>query len=163
MGGGFDSIFDNPNFAGGEFSFWNRQAIRLFGVNLVQERSLVPDMRSSKHQGQSNFVNPGLFLYNVGIDMDLTPKIKSITNCNFLWFDQTNVLEQFTFQADIADEIGTDLSTGIEYRPFLNNNAIIVGGVSVLMPGRGFRDLYNPIVGKVGTLAAGFLEVILQY
>ena len=31
---GFDSIFDNPNFAGGQFSYWQRQAVPLFGVNL---------------------------------------------------------------------------------------------------------------------------------
>jgi hypothetical protein len=40
---GFDSIFDNPNFAGGEFSYWQRQAIRLFGVNLVNRNSLIPN------------------------------------------------------------------------------------------------------------------------
>ncbi len=56
---GFDTILDAPNFAGGPFSYWNRQAIPLFGVNLVQRLSLVPDLRSSKLQGQSNFVNPG--------------------------------------------------------------------------------------------------------
>src|SRR6185295_13241242 len=63
---GFDSIFDNPNFAGGEFSFWQRQQIPLFGVNLVQRNSLIPDLRSSKIQGQVNFVNPGLQLFNSG-------------------------------------------------------------------------------------------------
>src|SRR5205085_3271763 len=38
---GFDSIFDNPNFAGGAFSFWQRQQIPLFNVNLVQRESLI--------------------------------------------------------------------------------------------------------------------------
>src|SRR5437764_4061322 len=94
---GFDSIFDNPNFAGGRFSYWQRQAVRLFGVNLVNAGSLVPDLRSSKIQGQSNFVNPGLLLLNFGVDMDLTPKWKWVNNANFLWFESTKVLEQFTF------------------------------------------------------------------
>src|SRR5262249_22574996 len=31
---GFDSIFNDPNFAGGEFSFWQRQQIKLLGVDL---------------------------------------------------------------------------------------------------------------------------------
>jgi len=35
---GFDAIFDNANFAVGEFCYWNRQQIRLFGVNLVKPR-----------------------------------------------------------------------------------------------------------------------------
>jgi hypothetical protein len=43
---GFDSIDDNPNFAGGEFSYWQRQQIKLFGVDLNQRMSLVPDLRS---------------------------------------------------------------------------------------------------------------------
>ncbi len=152
---GFDTIFDNPNFAGGEFSYWQRQQIRLFGVNLVNRMSLVPDLRSSKIQGQTNFVNPGLLLFNFGIDADITPKLKLISNVNFLWFDQTDVLEQFVFQSDIANFIGTDLSMGLEYRPLLNNNIIIVGGVSGLLPGNGFDDLYNPLIGEVDALVAG--------
>src|SRR2546430_12538623 len=55
--------------------------------------------RSSKIQGQPNFVNPGLFLGNVGADFDVTPKMRLISNLNLLWFDQTQVLEQFVFQS----------------------------------------------------------------
>ena len=160
---GFDTIFDNPNFAGGQFSYWQRQTIKLFGVNLTNRMSLVPDLRSSKFQGQQNFVNPGLHLFNVGMDADLTPKLRSITNVNFLWFDQTEVLEQFVFQSDINTRIGADLSTGVEYRPYLNNNVIFVGGISMLIPGSGFNDLYAPIRGEVNTLVAGFANLALTY
>ncbi|HEX6987437.1 MAG TPA: hypothetical protein VF170_18810, partial [Planctomycetaceae bacterium] len=140
---GFDTIFDNPNFAGGEFSFWQRQEIRLFGVGLVQRQSLVPDLRSSKFQGQSNFVNPGLFLYNLGADFEVTPKLRVISNASYLWFAETDVLETFTFQDDIERKIGLDLSVGTEYRPFLNDNVIFEGGVATLIPDLGFKDLYG--------------------
>src|SRR5262249_60599605 len=113
---GFDAVFDNPNFAGGEFSYWQRQAIRLFGGNLVNRESLLPDLRSSKTEGQSNFVNPGLFLFNFGVDLALTPKWKMVDNVNLLWFDETEVLEQFVFQERIHHFIGWDLRTGFEYR-----------------------------------------------
>ena len=159
---GFDSILDNTNFAG-ENSFWNRQQIALFGVNLVQRGSLYSDLRSSKIQGQSNFVNPGLRLINCGIDFDVTPELRIVNNVNFLWFDKTNVLEQFVFQSDIKREIGTDLSTSIEYRPLLNNNVIIIGGVSTLLPAQGFRSLYNSLDHRVNPLVAGFLEVALLF
>jgi hypothetical protein len=55
---------------GGKFSFWNSQGVRVTqtGAALVEPRSLIPSLRSSKIQGQANFVNPGLTLYNAGID-----------------------------------------------------------------------------------------------
>ena len=160
---GFDAIFDNPTFAGGEFSYWNRQQVRLFGVNLVQRQSLIPNLRSSKFQGQTNFVNPGIQLVNFGFDADLTTKFKWINNANYLWFNQTESLEVYTFQEKVRNEIGLDLSSGVEYRPLLNNNILIVGGISGLLVGNGFRDLYQPLYGSVPNLAAGFFEATFEY
>jgi hypothetical protein len=160
---GFDAIFDDPNFAGGQFSFWQRQAIRLFGVNLTNRGSLLPDLKSSKIEGQSNFVNPGLYLANAGIDFELTPKLRMINNVNFLWFDETNVLEQFVFDGRIHKTIGLDPSMGFEYRPLLSNNVIIRLGLSALIPGEGFRDLYDRFNKDVDPLFAAFLDVNLNF
>jgi hypothetical protein len=161
---GFDTIMDNPVFAGGEFSYWQRQAIQLFGVQLVNNRSLVPNLRSSKTQGQSNFTNPGLLLFNVGLDMDITPKLRTIMNANYLMFDETEVLSTYTFQSDIDPEIGLDLSVGFEWRPFHNDNAILLFGVSALIPDEGFKDLYSTYDdGDIDTLFASFFEAILTY
>jgi hypothetical protein len=160
---GFDAILDNPNFAGGDFSFWQRQQIKLLGVNLVNRESLLPDLRSSKTEGQSNFVNPGLLLLNFGVDMDLTPKLKMVNNVNLLWFDETEVLEQFIFQEQVHHFIGWDLSTGFEYRPLLSNNVITRFGVSTLIPGQGFSDIYSNFAGPTHPLLAGFLEMTLTF
>jgi hypothetical protein len=160
---GFDTILDNPEFAGGKFSYWQSQAIRLFGVNLKNANSFVPDLRSSKIEGQTNFVNPGLFLFNLGVDLDLTPKLRMLNNCNFLWFDEPNVLQTFVFQDQIHRTIGVDLSTGFEYRPLLSNNIIIELGVSTLIPGEGFRDLYRKLDGTINPLVAGFVDVNLTF
>lgn len=162
-GTGFDAIMDAPVFAGGKFSYWNRQAIRLNGVNLVDRFSLVPHLRSSKIQGQTNFVNPGLMLGNFGFDLELTPRLRSINNLNLLWFDHTQVLEQFTFQSGIDKHIGTDLSSGLEYRPLLNDNLIVQAGVAGLIPGQGFEDLFGYLSGDVDNLFAGFVEVAATY
>lgn len=160
---GFDTIFDAPIFAGGNFSYWNRQQVKLFGVNLVQRQSLVPNLRSSKFQGQANFVNPGLHLINFGVDADLTPRWRTIANANLLWFDKTDVLDAFVFQPEIRPFIGADLSIGTEYRPRLNNNIIFLGGISTLIPAGGFNDLYNPLVGESNTLVGAFVEAIFTY
>ena len=160
---GFDTIFDNPVFAGGQFSYWQRQQVPLFGVSLVNRNSLVPNLRTSKFQGQSNFVNPGLALVNGGFDVDLTPKTRLIQNTSFLWFDHTETLEQFLFQSGISREIGTDVSLGIEYRPFLNNNVMITGGVAALVPAAGLKDIYSNSNQELGTLWSNFVEVVLLY
>jgi hypothetical protein len=142
---GFDSIVDLPNFAGGIFSFWNQQAIRLTGtgVALTQEGSLLPNMRSDKFEGQANFVNPGIFLLNAGADVDLTPKLKAFANYNFLRFMRTEPLEYVIFLSPIHHNIGSDLGVGAEYRPPLSENLVLTAGASMLQPGQGFRDIYT--------------------
>jgi hypothetical protein len=160
---GFDAILPNPNFAGGEFSYFQRQGVQLFGVNLATRNNLIPNLRSSQIQGQANHVNPGLFLVNAGVDFDITPKLRSINNLNFLWFDKTKVLETFVFQPGIDRELGTDLSTVLEYRPLLNNNVILLTGAAVFFPASGFEAVYDRLRGEVPPLASVFVELNLTY
>jgi hypothetical protein len=142
---GFDSIVDLPSFAGGIFSFWNREGIRLTGsgILLTTPGSLIPSLRASKEEGQANFVNPGIFLANAGADFNITPKLKGFANVNFLQFQHTEPLEFILFQSPIHHTIGVDYGLGAEYRPPLTENIILTGGASALTPGQGFRDIYS--------------------
>ena len=142
---GFDAILDDPNFVGGQFSFWNRNGIRLTqtGVGLVQPNSLLPSLRSSKTQGQANFVNPGIFIYNAGVDAEVTQRLKAVFNVNYLRFHRTESLEYILFQNRIRHDIGWDYSLGVAYRPFLINNVTVTFGASTLQTGRGFRDIFT--------------------
>jgi len=142
---GFDSIVDLPNFAGGLFSFWNREGIRLLGsgVLLTTPGSLIPSLRSSKEEGQANFVNPGIFLANAGADFEITPKLRGFANFNFLRFQRTEALEFLLFQSPIHHTIGEDFGIGVEYRPPLSENIVLTGGASALQPGQGFKDIYT--------------------
>jgi hypothetical protein len=142
---GFDAIFDDPNFAGGQFSFWNRNGIRLSqtGVGLVQPNSILPSLRSSKIQGQANFVNPGIFIYNAGVDVEVTQRAKAVFNVNYLRFHRTEPLEYILFQNRIRHDIGFDYSLGVAYRPFLINNLTLTFGAATLQTGRGFRDIFT--------------------
>jgi hypothetical protein len=157
---GFDTIFDNPFFAGAGFSYWNRQAIPFpqTGVNLVQRLSIVPDLRSSKIQGKSNFVNPGLFLYNGGLHLKITPKLFVDANVNFLFFDHTQVLQLLLNQNNISNYIGVDYSLGVQYRPLLTDNIILTAGAAALTPGAGFRNIYTD-----QTLYSTFAAVTFTY
>jgi hypothetical protein len=142
---GFDSIDDFPEFAGGIFSLWNRESIRLTGsgVALNSGNSLLPDLRSSKDEGQANFVNPGIFLSNVGANFDITPKLRGFVNVDYLRFEHTETLEQILFQAPIRHSIGFDSSIGVRYRPPLTENIAITAGAATLIPGQGLKDIYS--------------------
>lgn len=142
---GFDAIDDLPNFAGGIFSFWNREDIRLLGsgVQLTTDGSLIPSLRSSKEEGQANFVNPGIFLANAGADFDITPKLKGFANFNYLRFARTEPLEFLLFESPIRHSIGEDFGIGVTYRPPLTENIVLTGGASALQPGDGFKDIYT--------------------
>jgi hypothetical protein len=158
---GFDAIFDNPAFAGGGFSYWNRLGIRLGGtaVTLVNRGSLLPDLKSSKEEGQPNFVNPGLWLRTLGADFEVTPKLRMVATANYLRFDTTETLELLLFQGGIDEEIGWDLSVGARWRPYLNENVVVLGGVAAFLPGDGFRDVYE----DGSTLFAAFADLVLTF
>jgi hypothetical protein len=159
VGEGFDAILDEPFFAGGAFSYWNSQGIGLQGVGLVQKASLLPSLRSSKLEGQSNFVNPGIWIANVGYDAEISPKLKLVLNANYLRFVSTKVLQDFINQPALHKQIGIDYGLGLRYRPFLNNNAIIILGATALTPLDGFRDIYE----SSQTLFSFFTSIIFAY
>jgi hypothetical protein len=142
---GFDVIYDLSNFAGGPFSFWSRSGIALTqtGVLLKPPGSLLPTLRSNKFEGQANYVNPGIIVANLSLDLNVTPKLRAILNGNYLWFENTDSLETVLFQDSIDTAIGLDLGAGVIYRPFLNENVVLTAGATGLLPSTGFDDLYR--------------------
>jgi hypothetical protein len=142
---GFDTIVDDPSFAGGIFSFWDREELRLpgTGIALTPGDSLLPSMRTSKTEGQANFVNPGIFLVNTGANFELTPKLKSFLNVNYLRFERTAPVALLLFESPIHNTIGLDTSLGFQYRPPLSENISVTGGAAALFPGQGFRDIFS--------------------
>jgi hypothetical protein len=140
---GFDTIFDNTNFAGGGFSYFVRQGLGITDArtNLNNRLSLLPSLRTSKIEGQPNFVNPGLFLYNVGVTAEVTPKLRLIANLNYLEFADTDSLEVLLQQKNIDREIGLDYSIGLVYRPLLIDNIQLTAGAAALTPFQGLRDV----------------------
>jgi hypothetical protein len=142
---GFDTIFDNPNFNGGPFSYWVHQGFNFGGtaVGLKQRNSLVPNLRTSKGEGQANFVNPGVFIYSLGADIDTTPKLKTFLNANYIRFAETDSLKTALLSDKVRAEVGWDFSLGWQYRPLLTDNVIVSAGFGALLPGSGFRDIYR--------------------
>lgn len=154
-GKGFDAIQENQLIAGGPFSFWNRQGLRLAGtgVGLVGRNTVLPALRSSKSEGQASFVNPGLLEFTAGYDAELTTKMRLTLNFNYLRFHRTESIQRLLFQGTVDKSIGFDYSAGLQYRPALNDNVTITAGASVFQPSKGFQQiltnkqlLYTPFV-----------------
>jgi hypothetical protein len=161
---GFDAILENPQFAGAETSFWIRQAVPLIGgggVALSGRNGVLADLRSSKDQGQSNFVNPGLVLAGAGADLDLTPQVRAIGNVSYLRFVDTEVLGVLRNQAAPSREIGWDVSAAVQWRPFMTQNIVINASAAVLLPGRGLKQLYDE--GQRGPQYSGLLNVVATF
>jgi hypothetical protein len=142
---GFDAILENPQIAGADTSFWIRQAIPLIGgggVALSGRNGVLPSLRSSKDQGQSNFVNPGLLLLGLGADADIAPQWRLIGNVSLLSFGDTSVLKYLRNQGGISRFIGTDISAAVQYRPFMTQNLVFNGSIAFLQPGPAYRQLF---------------------
>ena len=143
---GFDAVFENPQIAGADTSYWIRQAIPLIGgggVALSGRNGVLPSLRSSKDQGQSNFVNPGLQLLGIGADVDLTPQVRLLVNVSNIAFADTSVLQYLRNQGPIDRQLGTDFSVGLQYRPFSTQNVVLNASVATLEPGRGYKQLFD--------------------
>lgn len=159
---GFDAILENPQIAGADTSFWIRQAVPLVGgggVALSGRNGLLPSLRSSKDLGQSNFVNPGLTLFGIGADLDVSPQVRVVGNLAKLDFVDTASLSVLRGQGAISRDIGVDLSAGVQYRPHMNQNMVFNASAAALFPGKGFRQLY----ADDGTQYSLLVNLVLTY
>ena len=70
----------------------------------------------------------------------------------------TEPLQILLKQPDIRQNVGVDISLGVEYRPVLTNNIILKGFGAILQPLDGFNDIFETnTLYKVGT------EVVLVF
>ncbi len=144
---GFDAIFENPQFAGADTSYWIRQSIpfagggRAIGVN--GRNAVLNSLRSSKEEGQSNFNNPGTILVGFGTDLDLTPQLRVSANANHLWFADTAVVQALRQEGSIPKELGFDVSVSAIWRPMMTQNVVLRASAAVFEPGDGFGDLFQ--------------------
>lgn len=144
---GFDAVFENPIFAGADTSYWIRQSVPFAGggrvIGLTGRNGILNSLRSSKEQGQSNFNNPGTMLLGVGADFDLTPEFRLSGNANHLWFENTATLKSLRMEGSIPNTIGWDLSAAAIWRPKATQNIVVRLSGATLLPGKGFRDLFD--------------------
>ncbi len=145
--GGFDAIFENPIFGGADTSYWIRQTIPFAGggrvISINGRNGILNSLRSSKEEGQSNFNNPGTIFIGAGADFDLSPQTRVSLNANHLWFENTSSLQALRVEGSIPKDIGFDLSVAAIWRPKATQNIVGRLSAAVLLPGDGFKDLFD--------------------
>jgi hypothetical protein len=159
---GFDAIFENPQFAGADTSYWIRQGVPLIAggkVTLSTRNGVLNSLRSSKEHGQSNFTNPGIVLLGAGVDMDLLPELRLSMNLNQLAFADTAVLEVARQQGSIDKDIGLDASAALIFRPHTTQNIVLRLSYAQLFAGDGYKALYGDDENPFSLL----FNVILTY
>ncbi|MCB1647095.1 MAG: hypothetical protein KDI36_16660 [Pseudomonadales bacterium] len=143
---GFDAIFENPQFAGADTSFLIRQNVPFIGgggVALMGRNGILPSLRPSKEQGQSNFINPGIRMIGIGADADLYPQLRVSANWNYFEFDTMEVIERLRQQGNMSADLGHDVSVSLTWRPFMSQNVVVRLSGAALLGGDGFDDLYG--------------------
>ena len=161
---GFDAIMENPQIAGADTGFWIRQAVPLAGgggVALSGRNGILPSLRSSKDQGQSNFVNPGLVFGGLGADLDVTPQVRVVTNVSGIAFANTSVLSVLRNQGPLDRFVGIDTSVALQIRPLMTQNIVFNISGAALLPGRSFKQLYDE--NRRGPQYSILLNLLLSY
>jgi hypothetical protein len=96
--------------------------------------------------------------------MDLTPKLRCFANANYIRFMETDPIKTALLTDRVSHELGYDLSLGFQYRPLLTDNIIISTGFGSLIPGAGYRDIFqtgtDPVPGY-GTRGRGRVDDFL--
>ena len=163
---GYAAIFENPQFAGADTSYWVRQTIPFAGggraIAVNSRNGILNELRASKEQGQANFTNPGTMLLGAGADFDLLPELRISGNVNHLWFATTAVLQALRMEGSIPKDIGWDLSAAGTWRPHFNQNLVFRLSGALLKPGAGFRDLFTNSP-RTGSYYSVLFNAVLAY
>ena len=161
---GFDAILENPQIAGADTGFWIRQAVPLVGgggIAITGRNGVLPSLRASKDQGQSNFSNPGLLFVGIGADLDVAPQVRVVTNVSGIAFANTSVLSVLRNQGRLDRFVGIDTSAAVQIRPLMTQNIVLNISGAALLPGRSFRQLYDEDLR--GAQYSILVNVLLSY
>ncbi|MCB2106314.1 MAG: hypothetical protein KDE14_01380 [Rhodobacteraceae bacterium] len=142
---GFDAIFENPQFAGADTSYWIRQPVPLIGgggVGMSLRNGLLINLRSSREHGQSNFINPGTVLLGAGADFDVLPELRVSVNLSHIAMAKKGVVEVLRNQELHSKSVGWDTSLSLLYRPNFIQNVVFRASGAMLTGGGAYKELF---------------------
>ena len=134
---GFDTIFDNPNFAGGFFSFWDREGLRLTGTGVGSGERREPGSRSSIQQdrGPGELRESRPVAYTMPEWMSTSRRrLKGVRESESDSIRPTpNRWSCCCSRTPIHAGVGADSGIGLTYRPPLSENIVVHWRVSTLL------------------------------
>jgi hypothetical protein len=87
--------------------------------------------------------------------------LRLIANLNHLRFEQAGTLEFLRVQPLGSREIGWDLSAGIQWRPFYNQNVVVNASAAILEPSGALEDLFGQ--GRHGRPVTALLSAVASF
>jgi hypothetical protein len=100
-------------------------------------------LRTSKTEGQPNFVNPGVLLAGWA-EIQLTPSSAVSSTSITSTSAETDSIKTALLTDKVGRKLGWDFSLGFQYRPLLTDNVIISAGFGTLIPAAGSIDIRKP-------------------
>jgi len=97
----------------------------------------------------------------MGADFDVTPRLRVISNVNYLEFDNLSSLAVLRNQRFSSVRIGTDVSVGVQYRPYFTQNVVLNASIGALFPGKGLKEIYGNSVDS--TQYSGLINLLLTF
>lgn len=136
----YDAIADRVAFAGaggaGNLAGAGRAGV---AGTLFRKGSVIPSLRGAN--APPNFVHGGVRVIDVGVDLALTHKLAASFDVAHFRFDEPATVSTLTGTDLSSDEIGTEGILQLRYKPFLNENALVVLSAAMLSPGNALEEL----------------------
>ncbi len=156
---GFAALNGVPLFAGADSSFVLHQRLPLTAsVDLKERDRIFADLRDGQGTGPPSFSGPGLQLVGLGMDFDLSSRLRLSLDANHIGFAETAPLEIITAKPSVPRALGNDFSLNAFFRPLNSQNVVLRFGAAILQPGAGYRALYGD-----GTPYFASFNLILTY
>ncbi|MCL6480243.1 MAG: hypothetical protein K6U02_00815 [Firmicutes bacterium] len=156
---GFDAISDSIVLFGGPLSYWTGENIRFGRGDFVRANSVFPSLRGANEP--ANYINPGIQILNVGLDVVLSPRLEFSGNVNYLRFVSRGAYTNRVVIRDLS--AGLEENFFLRIKPFLrevNQNVLLDVGFSVLHAQPGLQSAFQT---TRGTVYSNFLALRLVY
>jgi hypothetical protein len=136
----YDAFADKVNFAGGNGAgVIAGNGLAIGGQTIFRKGSVLPSLRGGA--ARPNFVHGGIQLADLGVDIAISPRfVASLDAVAFLW-DKADTLAEIAGVDELDPLAAQEYIAQLKFRPFLNENVVVLTSAAALVPGPGLTGL----------------------